>query len=93
MQCCRVNAALGTVVCAGAWAGQLLDAAAAAGDHYAHLITPLRGHLLQLPASAAPAIPRLRRGAMETRYLKVWRHAAEVPSSCPASLQCCPSST
>lgn len=91
MQGCRVNAALGTVVCAGAWAGQLLDTAAAAGGHYARLITPLRGHLLQLSASAAPGVPRLHRGAMETQYLKVLRHAADVPSSCLAWLQCCPS--
>lgn len=66
----RIHAALGTVVCAGAWAGQLLDAAAGTADFYTRLITPLRGHLLQLPAAAAGGV-LLRRGVMEMQYLKV----------------------
>jgi hypothetical protein len=63
------------VLCAGAWSGQLLDAIlpppspASGAMAYRDIITPLRGHLLQIPASEG--VPQLRHGVMECKYTKV----------------------
>lgn len=61
------------VLCVGAWAGQLLDAALVGGGNggWGRLITPLRGHLLQISAAAAHSVPRLTHGLMETAYTAV----------------------
>lgn len=61
-------------MCAGAWSGILLDGVVSSGNssssnRYENMITPLRGHLLQIPAS--DDVPRLRHGAMECKYVKV----------------------
>jgi glycine/D-amino acid oxidase-like deaminating enzyme len=65
----RIHARRATVLCAGAWSGQLLDRALGCST-YAQLITPLRGHLLQIPAAAARGL-KLARGVMETAYCAV----------------------
>lgn len=69
----RVLAGRAVVLCVGAWAGQLLDAAlvGGGGGGWGRLITPLRGHLLQISAAAAHSVPRLTHGLMETAYTAV----------------------
>jgi glycine/D-amino acid oxidase-like deaminating enzyme len=64
-----VHARQATVLCAGAWSGQLLDRALRCSS-YTQLITPLRGHLLHLPAAAVPSM-KLAHGMMETAYCAV----------------------
>lgn len=68
------------VLCAGAWSGQLLDAIlpppspASGAMAYRDIITPLRGHLLQIPASEG--VPQLRHGVMECKYTKHYSQEA-----------------
>ena len=64
-----MHARQATVLCAGAWSGQLLDRALRCSS-YTQLITPLRGHLLHLPAAAVPSM-KLAHGMMETAYCAV----------------------
>lgn len=76
----RVFARRATVLCAGAWSGQLLDRMLGCSN-YSRLITPLRGHLLQIPAAAAHGVPHLTHGLMETKYCA--HYAAAEPQASP----------
>lgn len=66
---CRVEARRGLVLAAGAWTGQLLDAALAVQPTWAPLFRPRRGHLLELQPPAS--MPRLQHGLMEVSYTQV----------------------
>ena len=65
---CRLLARQGIVVSAGAWSGQLLQAAT--GDRgWGDAFKSRRGHLLQVEPPVG--MPPLRRGLMEADYSKV----------------------
>lgn len=81
----RVHARQATIVCAGAWAGQLLDRALSCST-YTQLITPLRGHLLHVPAAAVSGV-KLAHGIMETAYCAV-SHCCKRNKAAP---HCCSS--
>lgn len=66
---CRVEARRGLVLAAGAWTGQLLDAALAVQPTWAPLFRPRRGHLLEL--QPLTSMPCLQHGLMEVSYTQV----------------------
>jgi len=67
---CRIRPKQATVIAAGAWTPQLASMASSAeADGPADVdIQPRKGHLLELPASLAPAV---KHGLMEIGYAKV----------------------
>ena len=57
------------MLAAGAWTGQLLDAALSAPPTWAPLFRPRKGHLLELQPPAS--MPPLQHGLMEVSYTQV----------------------
>ena len=64
-----MEARQGVVLAAGAWTGQLLDAALAVQPTWGPLFRPRKGHLLELQPPAG--MPRLQHGLMEISYTEV----------------------